>query len=631
MQKLQQYIKKSIALGPQKTVKVIHNKIATRVTGWYWRNRALQKKAHCSWVWLQKKYALPDIYSFCALLRQQPIPPFSSTFFKTHGDDAALIEQAESLKNSCFELLGSGKQCFTEIPWHTDFRLSQGINAHFNPELYYKEYIITPGLTEECVKDIKIPWELSRFNHFFVLGNAFRITNNPDYAQTFMKHSTDWMEKNQFLLGPNWVCPMDVAIRALNWIWGFYFFKDSLEVPSEFWQPYICMLYDHMIYLENNWEIYDSRTSNHYLSDLIGYFYLCYFFQNLAGMQKKAWWCYQELLKEFYHQIFAEGTSYEGSTAYHGLVTEIFYHFSILCTAFNYPLDEDFMNRFKRMIVFINACTTQQGMLICIGDNDSGKICYPGIKPMLEDKSVNKEMMHYYAEFGLSIIKTSMFHVTLRHHAYTERQPSGHFHSDIGSVTLAIDGIDVLVDPGSYVYTPSAVWRNRFRSVTMHNTFFLTDCQPVPLDNNLFTMALPAAKPVAFNRVYDDRYYAQAEHRLYEKSHGLIASRAVECSQKEKKVIVSDWWQSTRRNQWMNTVPTSWNFMLGQLIEPIYDNGNILLLYNQKPLALIESRYALKICDSFVSYSYGTKVACKKLHANQLAEKEVYSSTFTVL
>ena len=71
----------------------------------------------------------------------------------------------------------------------------------------------------------------------------------------------------------------------------------------------------------------------------------------------------------------------------------------------------------------------------------------------------------HFPQFGLSIVKTNNWHITLRHHAYNALQPTGHFHNDIGSITLAVNGIPVIIDPGSFVYTPSAMWRNYFRSV----------------------------------------------------------------------------------------------------------------------------------------------------------------------
>ena len=59
--------------------------------------------------------------------------------------------------------------------------------------------------------DIKVPWELSRFQHFTILGQAYILSKEEKYAQEFVNQVTDWIEHNPVGFGVNWACPMDVA------------------------------------------------------------------------------------------------------------------------------------------------------------------------------------------------------------------------------------------------------------------------------------------------------------------------------------------------------------------------------------------------------------------------------------
>ncbi len=51
----------------------------------------------------------------------------------------------------------------------------------------------------------------------------------------------------------------------------------------------------------------------------------------------------------------------------------------------------------------------------------------------------------------------------------------GHAHNDKLSFELSFDGEDVIVDPGTYLYTPLPEERNRFRSTPFHNTLIIPE------------------------------------------------------------------------------------------------------------------------------------------------------------
>jgi hypothetical protein len=289
----------------------------------YTRYLAEKKRASHTWSSLAQKHYLSSFADTWEKIQKRSLTVVPA-LYAAHGlDEKKLLQDAQKFAHNCFDILGSRDQCLMTLPWHSDFRLRyQNPEADylFDKNRFYKDIIITPGLTDRLTKDIKIPWELSRFAHLLPMGMAYAKTHDELYAHSFMEHVQDWIVENPYLLGPNWVCPMDVSIRALNWVLAFHYFKNSPEIPLTFWEKFTCSLYDHMIYLEHNWEVY-AVTSNHYLSDLIGYYYLVWFFGDLKGMPKKRDWCYREFVKEFEKQVFQEGTDYEGSTRYHVLVT----------------------------------------------------------------------------------------------------------------------------------------------------------------------------------------------------------------------------------------------------------------------------------------------------------------------
>ena len=73
-----------------------------------------------------------------------------------------------------------------------------------------------------------------------------------------------------------------------------------------------------------------------------------------------------------------------------------------------------------------------------------------------------------YPLFGVYIVRSDRVHLVIRC-GYALRDGAGvHAHDDQLSFDLMIDGRPVTADPGTYIYTPSGTWRNRYRSASAH-------------------------------------------------------------------------------------------------------------------------------------------------------------------
>jgi hypothetical protein len=600
------YIKKIIQLGPRTSFVVAKNRLQVAWHEQRIRRKALNGTAAHSWPTIASQHNIDKKFS---LFWQQQKNKSFSFLDQIYADQPIdqVIAQAHLFEQKTFDLLGSGPTQFSSMPWHIDFRLqaqNKKADCVFDKTLFYKDIQVQSGMTDELVKDIKVPWELSRCQHLLVLGQAYAYTKDERYAKAFVEHVSDWIQENPYLLGANWVCPMDVGIRALNWICAFHFFKNSATISESFWQPFVSSLYDHCVYLENNWEIYDGRTSNHYLSDLVGYLYLCSFFDSLSGAEEKMIWCRQEIMREFEKQVFDDGTDYEGSTKYHGLVTELFYHAYLVTQHVHRPFPHEYEKKLRRMFDFIAWSDGIQ-----VGDNDSGKILYYGITPSWGDAMRSRKSgqddisgIKTFPYFGLSFFRSPQWQVSLRHHAYNKRQPSGHFHNDVGSITVSVRGIPVIVDPGSYLYTPSSFWRNYFRSVQHHNTFALEGVEPVKLDERLFALDMPE------HRYEENNERLVMSHTFYP---GSTAHREIVCSDQE--LVITDWWQGDEKASYQ----TEWNFVLAPEVEAVHEGDNISLYARDKKVLVITSDLNFGVADAWYAECYGKRIPCKKLQARK--------------
>src|SRR5882672_203931 len=131
-----------------------------------------------------------------------------------------VLASADASLRHEFDLLGSGPVSLGEsLPWHTDFKTNRQWPVAYCTDIEYNEL--------DRPSDVKVPWELSRCQHFTRLGQAYWLTGDERYAREFVAETSDWIARNPWGHGVNWACAMDVALRAVSWIWAFYFCGDS--------------------------------------------------------------------------------------------------------------------------------------------------------------------------------------------------------------------------------------------------------------------------------------------------------------------------------------------------------------------------------------------------------------------
>ncbi|MBD3231416.1 hypothetical protein GF322_02020 [Candidatus Dependentiae bacterium] len=572
------YLKRIKELGFSNTIKRINAKSNQTIYKFYWKSKA--KKLKANHIWNQISNIKFEVY-----LQNLKQKDFINKILKSNEFKVFLNQKSKS-----------NKFCYVNYK-NTNYKLLS--------KTFYQNIKIEQKQIENLKEfnfDIKIPWEESRFQDIFIWKNS-----NSDI--TFYNQINNWINNNPYLLGINWFCPMEVAIRAINWIYGFYFFKDSKNIPKYFWKKLICSLYDHAKYLQNNWETSD-KPNNHYLADLIGYLYLCFFLQDLKHFKKEKIKTIKKILEQFDHQIQNDGTSYEGSTNYHKLNTEIFLHFYILCKTNNLQLPQHFESKLQKMIQFISTCSDQNGNLIQIGDNDSGKIL-TGLNKILpnQKKNIDQNLFHY-PNFGLTIIKNKNWHITLRHPTFNKKQPTGHFHQDELTMTLSINGIPILIDPGTYTYTANTKWRNFFRSIKNHNTFYIPSLETKLKNIDLFQLS-KKEHPDA-TKIKNTNHLIEIESSCYKYyNFGLTQFRKIIFCKKDTLKI----------NDWYNTkhpLISYWNLIFHPKIKLKKTKKNLYKIsINQKDFVSLESNLNFKVKTGFYSKEYGELEKCIKLVAQK--------------
>lgn len=504
------------------------------------------------------------------------------------------------------ELWGKVGPGYIPVSWNEDFKSGWIWPANIASRL--QKYGDKPGA------DIKVPWELARMHHLPWLALASQFAKNgsdgfysaAEYAEEFQNQVLDFAAACPPRFGANWVCTMDVAIRACNMIAAYDFFLDqNAGFFPGFEKELVRILSDHFRHIVNNLEYQPKIRANHYYSDIAGLLICSAWLPKTPEVTAALAWSINEFFKETVLQFQPDGTNFEASTSYHRLCCELMYYALAVIQGLapetlnalrNAELSEwrgkgyyevpslesapeqdehgiripdEVMQRAWLAPDFSLACRMEEGELIQIGDNDSGRLFkfLPALsgkehrevindhshllsaawglmeKRGLEqwsrlpdgliisllrgDKKImprggreeieTKGSWTIFPHFGLYFRKKNQDVIAVRCGHNGQYDNGGHAHNDQLSILFAREGLLFLVDPGTYLYTPVPLWRNRLRSTCHHNTVFLPDKEQNDFSPvSLFTLsnqASPVVLDVSENSFCAEHYGFGPAHK----------------------------------------------------------------------------------------------------------------------
>jgi hypothetical protein len=420
----------------------------------------------------------------------------------------ALIERANGICAGRFHLLGFDDLYFGEpIDWHLE-----PVSGKRSPLLHWSRI---DEIDAGASGDKKIVWELNRQQYFITLGRAYWMTQDELYAQTFAAHLSGWMDANPPKLGLNWISSLEVAYRAISWLWALYFFKDSPHLTKKLFTRALKYLYLHARHLETYLSTYSSPNT-HLTGEALGLFYLGTLLPEFGRASRWREKGRRILLEELARHVLADGVYFERASYYHRYTTDFYTHFLILSERNGGANSEELKIKLQSLLDHLMYITRPDGTTPFIGDDDGGRLL------MLDEREANDfraalstgASLFHRADYKFVAGEAAEATLWLMGQAgvlgfeqLASQTPAaasrdfpdggyyvmrdgwtrdanyllldcgahgvfncGHAHADALSFELAARGRMLLVDSGTYTYTGSQELRDYFRSSAAHNT-----------------------------------------------------------------------------------------------------------------------------------------------------------------
>ncbi|MGA9772428.1 MAG: alginate lyase family protein [Blastocatellia bacterium] len=431
----------------------------------------------------------------------------------------ALIDRADRAMAGRFDLLGHTNLSFgSPIDWHLEPTSGKRTSLDHWSRIDY--------LNPDIAGDKKVTWELNRHAHFVTLGQAYWLTGNEAYAEAFVAQASDWMDANPAGRGINWASSLELAFRAIAWLWALHLFAGSNHLNSRFVTRLLKCLIAHGRHIESYLSYYFSPNT-HLTGEALGLFYLGTALPEFNRAERWRDKGLRILLEQLPIHVREDGVYFEQSTYYHRYTADFYTHLVALARATNLKLNDEVEDRLARSLDFLMWTTRPDGSSSLVGDDDGGRLIKLGERAADDFRDTlatgaallgQTDWNHVAGEAAAETLWLLGPEAIERYDEIKTQQPvntarafatsgyfvmrdgwskdssyalvdcglhgvssCGHSHSDALAFEFAACGRTWLVDPGTFTYTGDRGLRDWFRSTEAHNTVTVDgEAQSIP-------------------------------------------------------------------------------------------------------------------------------------------------------
>ena len=266
---------------------------------------------------------LPDLTS---MVTEHRFDLLGSGWVKVHGKTKAWRRVSPGNRKRSSTICDQIDAKYKQIDWQLDFK--SGFRWREDRLSGTLRYGHEPGV------DVKVPWELARFQHLSWLA----MSGDEKSMWEFRNQVLDFAATNPPGYGVNWLCTMDVAIRAANLLVAYdLFVSRGQKFDPVFISEFYALILAHGKHIAGHLEWHDLHRANHYLADIAGLLFVAAYLPRSGETDVWLAFSVQQLIQEVGLQFTSDGANFEASTSYHRLSSEM----AIYATALVLGLPED--------------------------------------------------------------------------------------------------------------------------------------------------------------------------------------------------------------------------------------------------------------------------------------------------
>jgi len=479
-------------------------------------------------------------------------------FLLENAKGEEVVEDADRICSGQLRVFGINSNTFKDgIRWHRDYYTGyewplKPFNRIYDPN--------------DSGVDLNVPFEISRLQFVPTLIQAYEITKESKYVLRLMELIDSWIEKNPLYFGVNWWSCMDVGLRAVNLVLatGFLLGKTSNQKIER----YLKTLWKHALYIYE-YEVMKSRIkskNNHFLGAMLGMLSvsLCFKGERAKSLRESA---VSALKKEIQRQFLDDGGNFESATAYHQFSIEVVLVAILLLRTYKKNnvladfVDEIFGSGIRSRLIW--GLNLVRDYMACYGESPhfgdssdcrvfifrnyfSRKASNHGFLLSLGRYSLNYDfptnddrVVKLYPKSGYACFKNQRYGIVAFAGPKGTNGSGGHGHNDKCSFVMQVNGHQLFVDSGTYIYNPKIKERFELKKGCAHNIIAIDNKEQCEISPNIVFGLMGEINPQVRMVEEKDGVNIQMQQDGYKrfKDLGLII-RQITCQ--EDRVLIEE-------------------------------------------------------------------------------------------
>lgn len=356
--------------------------------------------------------------------------------------------------------------------------------------------------------DLKFIWEPGRFAFAYKLARAYWATGDETYPETFWQLLESWASANPPNHGAHWKCGQETSLRLMAWCFALYAFADSAATTAPRLASLVGTMAAQADRVAGDHAYARLQRNNHSISEGVGLWTVGLLFPELRRARQWRTQGREILAREATQQIASDGSYIQNSTNYHRLMLQDYIWAIRLGEVCGDPLPDSVLQRIAPAVEFLfQVQDSESGHVPCYGHNDGALVVplnacdYTDFRPIVSAGNYLVNRSRSYEAglwdedllwlFGPEALEAPARAVRRGSFAAPEggyytlrgersfcftRCATYHYRpaqADMLHLDLWWRGVNVVCDPGSYLYYADPPWDNSLKGTSVHSTMMV--------------------------------------------------------------------------------------------------------------------------------------------------------------